>query len=184
MPRKHGPWEILGSRDAYRSEHLKTRVDEVIRPDGDRGEYAVVEMPEGVCVLPIDDDGQVHLVQQFRYAVGRDSVEVVAGAMEEGPEEAARRELQEELGIEADELISLGQMDIDTSMILGPVHLYAARGLRFREPDREATEVMRSLKLPFAEAVAMVMDDRITHGPSCVTILKAARWFGSNGRGE
>jgi ADP-ribose pyrophosphatase len=82
--------------------------------------------------------------------------------------------LSEEEGITAGELIALGQMQLDTSIIKAPVSLYLARSLTFGEPQREGTETIKTVKLKFDEAVRQVLNSEIAHGPSCVLILKAA----------
>ena len=76
------------------------------------------------------------MTKEFRYAVGQMSLEVVSGGVEEGEEPlaAARRELKEELGIEADEWVELGRVDPFTSMVLSPARLFLARKLHFGEP--------------------------------------------------
>lgn len=175
MARSHGPWTIEGTTLKYRNEHLELREDQVIQPDGEPGTYATVTAPCGVLVLPLDDEGSVYLTRQFRYAIGRESVEVVAGGIEEqeSPLAAARREALEELGIEAAEWSELGTIDVDTSLLYSPMHLFLARRLTFTEPEREGTETIRTVKVPLDEAARMVRESRITHAASCVLILRA-----------
>jgi 8-oxo-dGTP pyrophosphatase MutT (NUDIX family) len=128
-------------------------------------------------VLALDDEGFAHLVRTFRYAVGKECVEVVQGGTEDGeePEAAVRRELKEELGIEAEEWTDLGLVDAITSQVYSPARLFLARGLTFGESETESTESLKPLKVKLEEAVRMVMDGRITQGISCVLILKAVR---------
>jgi len=175
--RVHGPWVIEERVEKYNSKHLDLQEDRVTRPDGSRGTYATVSLTPGVAVLPVDSDGRVHLTQQFRYAVGRDSIEVPSGARESGedPLAAARRELHEELGIHAEEWLPLGCVDVDTSIVRCAVHLFVARHLRFTTRDQDPTEVIRPLQAPLDAAVAMVLNGEITHAPSCVLILQAER---------
>jgi len=177
MEKKHGAWTIKSSECLYKDEFVEFWVDECLRPDGEPARRATLRMLPGVAVLPVDDEGFVRLVRQFRYAVGKRSVEVVQGGLEEGeePERAARRELKEELGVEARELVDLGLVDAVTSQAFSPARLFLARGLTFGDHEREATERLEMLRLPLAEAVRMVMDGEITQGVSCVLILKAAR---------
>ena len=132
-------------------------------------------MQSGVAVLPIDHDGRVLLVSQFRYALGRMSLEVVSGALEEGEDarEGARRELREEIGVEANELIALGHIDLDTSVVSARVNLFIARGLRRGEKDEDATEQLKTIEIEFKDALRQVMESEITHAPSCVLLLKA-----------
>ena len=177
MGKKHGPWTIEGTVENYRDEFIEFYVDSVIKPDGERGTFAVARMPRGVSVLALDEDGFVHLTKEFRYAIGRESVEVVSGAIDEGEEarEAARRELREELGIEAEELIELGTVDAITSQAFCPVELFLARGLEFGEAQREGTEKIERVRMRFEDAVEDALESRITHAPSCVLILKAEK---------
>ena len=178
--RRHGPWTIQESKPIYHNPFIEVVEDRVIRPDGQPGIYGTVAMKPGVAVLPVDEDGMAYLTREFRYAIGRDSIEVAGGGIDEGesPLEAARREAREELGVEASEWIDLGRIDPFTAVVRSPAHLFLARGLSFSPPERDGTEVMETLKVPFDEAVRLVMDGTITHGPSCVLILKAARVLG------
>lgn len=170
----HGPWKIVQSREVYRDPWLAVRRDEVIRPDGKPGTYAVVNLKAGVSVLALDDEGNVYLTQEFHYGVGRVTLEVVSGGIEPGedPLPAAQRELREEIGIEAEEWTDLGLVDPFTGSIVSPTRLYLARKLRFGESEQEGTETIRRVKTPLAEAIRKVMDSEITHGPSCVLLLK------------
>jgi ADP-ribose pyrophosphatase len=101
--KKHAPWTIKESRSVYRGKMMEVFEDEVIQPDGKDGTYPIVRMKDGAGILALDDEGQVYLVKEFRYALGREDVETVRGAIDEGEEpiDAARRELREEPGIEA-----------------------------------------------------------------------------------
>jgi ADP-ribose pyrophosphatase len=177
MGRKHGAWTVESSERLYADKFAEVWVDEVRRPGVEPSRRVTMRMKEGVAVLALDEEGFAHLVETFRYAVGKDSVEVVQGGVEEGEESepAARRELKEELGAEAEELIDLGLVDAITSQVYSPARIYLARGLTFGEPATESTESLRRLKVRFEEAVRMVMDGEITQGLSCVLILKASR---------
>jgi ADP-ribose pyrophosphatase len=134
-------------------------------------------MKPGVTVLPVDANGRVHLVRQFRYALGAESLEAPAGGVDEGesPLDAAKRELKEEMGIEADAWEPVGTVHIDTSIVHCPDHLFVARGLTVGKPDREGTEEMKTVRVSLAEAVEMVVRGEIVQASSCVLILRAAR---------
>ncbi len=179
MARKHGPWKIKSRTEKYKNELVQVYEDEVVRPNGEPGTYAMASIKEGVNVLALDDEGFVYLSREFRYAVGRETIETVGGAMEDGEEtlDAARRELREELGIEAEELIEMGLVDPITSMIDSPSHLFLARKLTFTESDQDSGETIQRVKMKLEEAVQMVIESRITHGSSCVLLLKTERWL-------
>ena len=117
----------------------------------------------------------MYLEDEFHYAWGKRCIEVVGGGMEknEKPLQAAQRELREELGIEAEEWIPLGEVNSFTTIVYCPVQLFLARKLRFTKRHLDSTEVITPVRVPFAKAVQMVRENAISHGPSSVLILKA-----------
>jgi 8-oxo-dGTP pyrophosphatase MutT (NUDIX family) len=177
VPEKRGEWTVLDSTVLYSNPWITVREDRVIQPDEQEGTFGVVEMTPGVSVLPVADDGTVYLVRVYRYTLDRHCLEALAGGIEDGedPQEAARRELREEAGIEASELIDLGCVDQLTEVVVSPDRLYLARGLSFREPDREETEEIKRVAVPLHQAVEWAYDGTITHAASVVLIFKAAR---------
>ena len=174
MTRMKGPWTVGQTRSIYKSSWLDISEDQVIRPDGLAGKFAVVRMKPGVSVLALNDDDEVYLTSEYRYAMERESIEVVSGGIDgnEPPAVAARRELREEVGIEAAQWIDLGSVDPFTSIIHSPTSLFVAKKLSLAEPKHEGTEIIRVIKVKLREAVRMVMESEITHGPSCVLILR------------
>ena len=81
-------------------------------------------------------------------------------------------------------MVDLGSVDPLTSIIHSPASLFLARKLSFVEPERESTEIIRVVKLKLSEAVRMVMESEITHGPSCVLILKTNQLLNSQKTGS
>ena len=176
MARAHGPWTIKGTARKYKNPWIQVCEDQVMRPDGKEGSFTTVKMKPGISVLAMEADGSVYLTSEFRYAIGRESIEVVSGGVDvdESPLNAAKRELREELGIEAGEWIDLGIVDPFTSVIDSPANLFLAKRLEYTKVEQEGTEIIKTLKVKLDEAVQMVIASKITHGPSCVLILKAS----------
>ena len=173
--KRHGPWTIKGTRSVYESELMQVSEDEVIKPNGEEGKYATVRLADGAGILALDDDGTAYLVKEFRYALGREDVEIVGGAIDEGEEplEAARRELREELGIEARMWTELGSVTHSTSMVKSFSTLFLARGLTFTKKDEDSGEVLETVKMPFAEAVEKALSGEFVHATTCLLVLRA-----------
>ena len=171
---KKGPWTVLGTIVKYQNPWIKVNEDQVIRPDGKPGIHAVINMKAGVSILPMDEKGFVYLTKEFHYGIASESIETVSGAIDgiERPIETAKRELLEEVGIEAKEWVELGLVNPFTTVIVSPAHLFLARSLTFKESNQEGSETIRTVKVKFEEAVKMVMESKITHAQSCVLILK------------
>lgn len=174
--REHGPWKIKSTSQPYQDPWITVVRDEVVRPDGQDGTYATVNLKSGVCVIAIDDQQVVHLTEEFHYAVGRVTVEGVSGGIETGetPQSSAHRELQEELGLRCSQLTHLGRVDPFTAAIYSTVDLYLARGLSECEAAPEGTELIRRRTIPLDDAVQMVRASKITHAPTCVGLLRIA----------
>ncbi|MFH1427377.1 MAG: NUDIX hydrolase [Patescibacteria group bacterium] len=175
----NGTWKIKDSQEKYKNPWIRVREDLVIRPDGKDGIFGVVEMVPGVSVLPFDNGGYVYLVKEFHYAIEQNSTEVISGAIDKGENnlQAAKRELKEETGITADEWVNLGTINPFTTVIKSPATMYLAKKLHFSKANPEVTEKINIIKIKFNKAVEMVMQSEITHGPSCVLILKTAEYL-------
>jgi ADP-ribose pyrophosphatase YjhB (NUDIX family) len=132
------PWRTQSSRVVFEDQRLRLRQDSVIQPDGQPGTYVYLEVHIPiVAIVPIDDDGYVHLVRQWRYPWRRNSWEIPSGGGEPGeaPLDAARRELGEEVGLQASEWESLAGGHSSAS-IDGQWHFFLARGLQPAGPGR------------------------------------------------
>jgi ADP-ribose pyrophosphatase len=172
--REHGPWKIKLTEQMYSDPWVQLFRDQVIRPDGLPGTYATVLITPGVCVIAVDEDWNVHLTREFHYAVGRVTIEGVSGGIEpnEEPLAAAKRELAEELGIEAEKWTHFGSSDPFTAAVRSPVQLYIAQQLSFCEKAPEGTERIEHVVMSLDEAVQAVRDGVITHAPTCVALLR------------
>lgn len=180
FPRPHGPWTILSTRELYRDPWIDVTRDEVRRPDGKPGWHSVVSIRAGISILPVDGHGDCYLTEEFHYAVGRVTYEVVSGGRDDGEpaEAAAQRELQEELGLSARSLIDLGSLDPFTSMVVSPTQLFLAQNLEQGAPRPEGTEQIRAVRLPLTQALEWALSGTISHAPSAVLILKACLHLG------
>jgi 8-oxo-dGTP pyrophosphatase MutT (NUDIX family) len=132
----------LASREVYRNHWMRVREDEILRSDGNKGIYGVVEKHDAAIILPIDQ-GRVWLVEQFRYTIGKLALELPQGGWEmevDHPEELARGELKEETGLEAAEMTCLGELWIAYGFTRQRQHVFLATGLKHAENKLDAEE--------------------------------------------
>ncbi len=134
----------------------------------------------GVCVLPVDKDGNILLVQQYRYGASCFLLEVPAGKLEEGedPFACAVRELSEETGCKAEKWRSLGKMNASPAIMSEIIYIYMAEDLSYGERHLDADEFLDVVKLPFREALAMIFSGEITDAKTQIALLKAAKILG------
>lgn len=171
------PWRRRSRRIAYENEWITVFHDEVTRPDGQPGIYGVVHYGGlAVGIVPIDDADQVVLVGQFRYTLDAYSWEIPEGGVppDEDPLEGARRELREETGLEATEWRELGRIHLSNSISDEAGIFYVATGLTDGAASPDGTEELEVRRVPFAEALAMTRDGRITDVLSMVAIQALA----------
>ncbi len=125
------PERTVVRRDVYDGRVVQLHVDEVELANGKRTTREVVEHTDAVVVLPIDQSGRALLVRQYRYPIGKDLLEAPAGGIDPGeePDEAAQRELQEEIGYRAGRLERLGGFWTAPGFCTEYMYAYLARDL-------------------------------------------------------
>lgn len=171
----HNPWTTKTTRSVYNNPWIHVQEHEVIRPDGLDGIYGVVHFKNtAIGVLPIDDEGNIHLVGQFRYVLNDYSWEIPEGGCPEGENilDAAKRELLEETGMTAAHWTYMGKAFLSNSVTDEVSHIYLATGLSEGIPQPEGTEVLSHKKVSFKEALHMVFSGEITDAISIMAILQ------------
>src|SRR5262249_26054548 len=128
-------------------------------------------------------DGSTALVRQWRYPLGRYSLEIAAGRIEPGqsPEETAARELEEELGYRARVFRKLAEFNVAPGYCEERLHVYLATGLEKSSQNMDEDEEIEVVHLPFAAAVDKVRSGEIDDAKSIIALLMAAQLVGSSG---
>ena len=174
----HNPWHTLSTEVKYHNPWISVREDQVLNPGGGRGIYGVVSMKnKALGIVPVDADGNTWLVGQYRYPLNEYSWEIPMGGglLEHDMLESAQRELKEETGLTAARWTRIARLHTSNSVTDEEGFVYLAEDLTAGEVEPEETEDLRLWKLPLAEAIRMVMDDRITDGVSVAGLLKAEK---------
>lgn len=167
----------LKAEYVFRGKILNIRVDEALLPNGQTAQREVVEHNGGVMIAPLDNDGYLYFVDQFRYPYSEIVTELPAGKLEKGEDhyEAGIRELREETGATAEKITSLGRLYPSPGYCGEIIHLYLATGLSFGEQNPDEDEFLEVKKIHISKAVEMVMNGELPDSKTQVAILKIAR---------
>lgn len=176
-PRK---WKTLASETLTESRVFRMRADRCELPDGRvMPRYFVIEFPDWVNVVPVTDDGQIILVEQYRHASGRVHLEIPGGSTDPGkepedPAKAAARELLEETGYAPRELKFAAAHFPNPALLNNRMHTYVALGCRkVAEPSLDPFEDLKTVLMPINQAVEWALSGRIDHSIVAASILAA-----------
>lgn len=175
MDELHNPWTILSQKEVYANPWISVVHHEVLNPAGGRGIYGKVHFKNiAIGIVPLDEAGNTYLVGQYRFPLSQYSWEIPEGGgpLAEDSLEAAKRELEEETGLVAQEWTEIQRLHLSNSVSDEVGVVYLARNLQQRTAAPEETEQLIVRKLPFAVAVQMVEDGTITDSLSIVGIQK------------
>lgn len=174
------PWKTKSSQLIYENKWMRLTEHQVITPAGSDGIYGVVSFKnKAIGIIPIDNEGNTWLVGQYRYPLNEYSWEMPMGG---GPVEqevllSAQRELKEETGLSAKKWTNIMRIHTSNSVTDEEGFVFLAEDLTEGETEFEDTEDLRIWKLPFEEAVKMVMEGKITDGITIAGLLKAKLLF-------
>ncbi|MGN1135134.1 MAG: NUDIX domain-containing protein [Oscillospiraceae bacterium] len=159
---------------------IKVRKDKAELENGSVVTRELVIHPGGVCVVPVNEKGEVYLVKQFRYPFQEVLTEIPAGKLEVGEDHrsAGLRELKEEVGAECENFEYLGVMYPSVAYLTEKIHMYLATGLSFGEQSLDEDEFLDVEKMPLSQAVEMVISGEIKDGKTQSALLLAARKLG------
>ncbi len=175
--------ETLSSQELYSGKIVILRKDIVRLEDGEQTLREVVVHPGGVCVLALEEDNTTYLVRQFRYPFSLVTTELPAGKLDgpEDPEKAARRELSEEVGVEADSLVYLSGMWASPGFCTEVLHVFLARGLHHGRQHLDEGEFLTTQRVPFCELFDRVMKGEIVDMKTVCAVLKVREYLRREG---
>ncbi len=170
------PEELVRSAQIFDGKIFKVRVDTVKLPDGREAVREVVRHRPAAVVLPIDAQGNVLLVRQYRYAVGKVLLEAPAGLMEESeaPQDTAQRELQEETGYLSRDLHALGGFWTGPGFCDEYIYAYLAKDLVPSDRNQDPDENIQVERMPLARVMQLARDGTIEDAKTLAVLHLAA----------
>ncbi len=183
-------FDVHATNVTHKGALSTVRVDDVEMPDGSVAQREVVEHDNAVAVVAVDDEGRVVLIRHYRHPVGERMLEIPAGKLDvegEAPIDAAKRELAEEVGLEADELAELLHFHNSAGWSEEATTVYLARDARpcatpegFSAEHEEAD--IDVVRVPLADALAAVDRGEITDAKTVIGLLLTNRQLADDGR--
>lgn len=173
----------IDGKTLYEGVIVNVRLDRAELVNGDVVRREVVEHPGGVTVIPVEEDGTVWCVRQFRYPFQREMLEVPAGKLEIGekPLPAAVRELSEETGLKAGRMIYLGACCTSPGFSTEVLHIYLALELKHGDAHPDEDEFLNVEKHSLETLTEMVMSGEIDDAKTIIAVLKARRFLEAEG---
>lgn len=153
---------ITVTHDTVLLENEKTAMREIVHHNG------------GACIAALTDNGEIYMIKQFRYPFGTELWEIPAGKLEKGekPLCAAKRELEEEVGVVAENFLDLGEIYPTVGYCTEIIYCYAATGLTKTHTHFDEDEFITSVPVKFEKAVEMVLSGEIKDAKTVAAILK------------
>ena len=169
------PFDLVKSEIVYPGRAFTIRRDHLRLPDGRVTKYDIVEHHGSVIVIPVDADGNLIFVRQYRHAAGMELLELPAGVLDEGekPEDCAQREVREETGMAAGKLVRVGGFYLAPGYSTEYMHVYLATELRHDPLEADADEFLQTETMPIALALEMGEKGEIPDAKSLAAFMMA-----------
>ena len=168
--------KTLSSKTLFDGKVIHLHLDDILLPDGKIGFREYCTHNGAVCVIPLDSDGNVICVRQYRYAIGKPLLEIPAGKLdspEENPDDAVRRELREETGASSEKITFLGLYYGSPALLNEKIYMYLAEDLSFGDSSPDEDEFLEVIRIPLKKMVDMVLSGEIEDGKTQSAVLLA-----------
>ena len=169
------PFEFLRSEPLFQGHAFKIRRDYLRTPDGRETRFEIVDHGGSVVILPVDADGNLLFVRQYRHAAGLDLLELPAGTRDgdEPHVECAAREIREETGMAADTLVRVGDFYLAPGYSTEFMAVFLATDLRHDPLEADADEFLQVEKMPVREALALAERGEMPDAKSLAALFLA-----------
>ncbi|MEA5077964.1 MAG: NUDIX hydrolase [Anaerolineaceae bacterium] len=172
---------IVAKEEKYKSHIFTVESVSVELPDQRVRHYDLIQIQDAVTILPIDDDGNVLFVKQFRIGANKMVLELPAGKIETGEEPlaTAEREIREETGMAAKKMRPLGKFYVSPGYSTEFMYTFLATGLYTSPLDPDADEFINLVKIPLPEVMAMLQKSEIEDAKTLATFVQALPFIGT-----
>ncbi len=173
------PVNVINRDPVYRGKIITIEAVLLQFPDGRRASYDLVKHNPSVTILPVDAEGLVYLVRQFRLGANQNLLELPAGVIENGeaPQTCAIRELREEIGMAAGEITLLGQAYLIPGYGDEQMHFYLARRLTSAPLEADPDEFIRVERYTISELYRLVESGEINDSKTLAALMLARRFL-------
>jgi len=167
--------EVVRKETVYKGRVFNIRQDFLKLPDGNVVQIDVVDHRDSVTILPVDEAGQVWFIRQYRQPVEGFLLEVPAGVAEVGedPQTSAQRELREEIGMAAGQMLELGSFYLAPGYATEYMHVFLARDLYPSPLPGDEDEIIEVEKVSASEAVRLAETGKLEDSKSLIALFWA-----------
>lgn len=167
--------ETIQSQTVIKGRVFDVRQDQVRLPNGQVIQLEIVDHPGAVVLVPVDDSGNIWLIEQYRHAAGVDLLELPAGVAEAGEamEDGAHRELREEIGMSASTIQRIGEFYLAPGYSTEILVIFLATGLRPDPLTGDEDEFIQVKPTPIAQVYALVESGQIRDAKTLAALLLA-----------
>jgi ADP-ribose pyrophosphatase len=167
--------EIINRKTIFEGRIFDVEILETRLPDGKLTHYDIVSHPGAVALVPVDQDGNIWFVSQYRAAVGKSLIELPAGLLEYGedPLNTAQREIREEIGQASNNLEKLGELFLSPGYSTELIHIYLASELSPERLEHDDDEFIDIVAVPIEKAYEMARNGEIVDGKTLAALLLA-----------
>ena len=162
-------WKKVDSQEIHKNPWYRIMQDNVIMPSGQLGKYTYIKRSAGVIIGAVTKDQKIFLVGQYRYPIKKFTWELPMGTLEAGEDDiemAAKRELREEVGVEAENWQQVGQFHYCSGLSEQKGYVFLARKIQLKQAQPDFTEFLTMKKVSLAEFEAMIVKGEVTDSPS------------------
>jgi len=169
------PFELLKSETLIQGRAFKFRRDHLKTPDGRETKFEIIEHGGSVVIIPVDSDGNMLFVRQYRHAAGKDLLELPAGTRDgnEPYEECAAREIREETGMEAGKLEKVGEFYLAPGYSTEFMGVFLATDLKHNPLEADDDEFLSVEKMSVKNAISMAESGEMLDAKSLAALLLA-----------